>query len=334
MRKYLLSTSALASVALLSTAAIADVSISGEAEFDYSARDHNITANDGSIMTNVQEVHINFTNKTDSGLTISATNQFNTQSGASDDVSFSIEGGFGKLVFGSTDGVAGGYEMNPLGLLQEEDAGQLNDNTAGSSDTTASISTSTGGGETNGSSKVSYHIPAIGGLTAGVSMSTEGTEVGSDDTTQFGMQYALTAGGAAVTLGYSSKSKEVDGAADQDTTSMGIKIVHGNISVAAANGEYTADDEDRSTQSAAISYAMGNGLTVGFGSVQSEDDLDVGEEYTANHYEASYSIASGLTAVVNVSDFDYKVNTSNHENGSTGVNLNGTTTSLTLKAAF
>jgi len=334
MRKYLLSTSALASVALLSTAAIADVSISGEAEFDYSARDHNITANDGSIMTNVQEVHINFTNKTDSGLTISATNQFNTQSGASDDVSFSVEGGFGKLVFGSTDGVAGGYEMNPLGLLQEEDAGQLNDNSGGSSDTTASISTSTGGGETNGSSKVSYHIPAIGGLTAGVSMSTEGTEVGSDDTTQFGMQYALTAGGAAVTLGYSSKSKEVDGTADQDTTSMGIKIVHGNISVAAANGEYTADDEDRSTQSAAISYAMGNGLTVGFGSVQSEDDLDVGEEYTANHYEASYSIASGLTAVVNVSDFDYKVNTSNHENGSTGVNLNGTTTSLTLKAAF
>jgi len=334
MRKYLLSTSALASVALLSSAAVADVSISGEAEFDYSARDHNVAVHDGNLMTNVQEVHINFTNKTDSGLIISATNQFNTQSGASDDVSFSIEGGFGKLVFGSTDGVAGGYEMNPLGLLQEEDAGQLNDNTGGSSDTTASISTSTGGGETNGSSKVSYHIPAIGGLTAGVSMSTEGTEVGSDDTTQFGMQYALTAGGAAVTLGYSSKSKEVDGAADQDTTSMGIKIVHGNISVAAANGEYTADDEDRSTQSAAISYAMGNGLTVGFGSVQSEDDLDVGEEYTANHYEASYSIASGLTAVVNVSDFDYKVNTSNHENGATGVNLNGTTTSLTLKAAF
>jgi hypothetical protein len=334
MRKYLLSTSALASVALLSSAAVADVSISGEAEFDYSARDHNIAVHDGNLMTNVQEVHINFTNKTDSGLTISATNQFNTQSGASDDVSFAVEGGFGKLVFGSTDGVAGGYEMNPLGLLAEEDGGILNDGTAGAADTTASISTSTGGGETNGSSKVSYHIPAIGGLTAGVSMSTEGTEVGSDDTTQFGMNYALTAGGAAVTLGYSSKSKEVDGAADQDTTSMGIKVVHGNISVAAANGEYTAADEDRSTQSAAISYTMANGLTVGYGTVQSEDDLDVGEEYTANHYEASYSIASGLTAVVNVSDFDYKVNTSNHENGATGVNLNGTTTSLTLKAAF
>jgi hypothetical protein len=336
MRRYLLSTSALASVALLSTAAIADVSISGEAEFDYSSRDHSSTAADGNLMSSVQEVHISFTNKTDSGLTISAVNQFNTVGGGSDDVSFSVSGGFGKLVFGATDGAAANYEMNPLGLLQEEDAGTLNDGTltAASLLTTASISTSTGGGETNGSSKVSYHLPAIGGLTAGISMSTQGTTAGTDDNTQFGMNYALTAGGAAVTLGYSSNTKEVADVADKDTTSMGIKVVHGNITVAAADGSYTADDEDRSTQSAAISYNMGNGLVVGYGTVQSEDDLDVGEEYTANHYEAAYTIASGLTAVVNVSDFDYKVATATHENGATGVNMNGTTTSLTIKAAF
>jgi len=333
MRKYLLSTSALAGAALLSSAAIADVTISGEAEFDYSARDHSTAANDGNIMTSVQEVHVNFTNKTDSGLTISATNQFNTISGGSDDVSVSIEGGFGKLVLGPTDGVAGGYEMNPLGLLQEEDGGTLNSGGANLT-TTATISTSTGGGEANGSSKVSYHLPAMGGLTAGVSVSTQGTVAGTDDNTQFGVNYALTAGGAAVTLGYSNQTKEVASVADIDITSMGIKIVHGNISFAAADGSYTADDEDRSTQSAAISYNMGNGLTVGYGTVQSEDDLDVGEEYTANHWEAAYAVASGLTAVVNVSDFDYKVATGTHENGATAINQDGTTTSLTIKAAF
>jgi hypothetical protein len=336
MRKYLLSTSALASVALLSTAAVADVSISGEAEFDYSSRDHSIAAADGNLMSSVQEVHISFTNKTDSGLTISAVNQFNTVAGTSDDVSISVAGGFGKLVLGATDGAAGNYEMNPLGLLQEEDGGVLNGNTGSAADsaTTASISTSTGGGETNGSSKVSYHLPAMGGLTAGVSMSTQGSVAGTDDNTQFGMNYALTAGGAAVTLGYSTGTKEVADAVDTDITSMGIKVVHGNISVAAADGNYTAVDEDRSTQSAAISYNMGNGLVVGYGTVQSEDDLDVGEEYTANHYEAAYTIASGLTAVVNVSDFDYKVATATHENGSTAVKMNGTTTSLTIKAKF
>jgi hypothetical protein len=333
MRKYLLSTSALAGAALLSSAAIADVTISGEAEFDYSMRDHNIAANDGNLMSSVQEVHVNFTNKTDSGLTISATNQFNTIGSASDDVSIAISGGFGKLVLGPTDGVAGNYEMNPLGLLQEEDAGTLT--TAGVDlNATATISTSTGGGESNGSSKVSYHLPAMGGLTAGVSVSTQGSVAGTDDNTQFGVNYALNAGGAAVTLGYSSSTKEVASVADTDVTSMGIKVVHGNISFAAADGQYTADDEDRSTQSAAISYNMGNGLTVGYGTVTSEDDLDVGEEYTANHWEASYAVASGLTAVVNVSDFDYKVATGTHENGASALNFNGTTTSLTIKAAF
>ena len=84
MRKYLLSTSALAGAALLSSAAVADVSISGNFEFDYQARDSNIAANDGNIMVHEQEVNVAFTNKTDSGLTISAVNQFNTVGGGSD----------------------------------------------------------------------------------------------------------------------------------------------------------------------------------------------------------------------------------------------------------
>ena len=333
MRKYLLSTSALAGAALLSSAAVADVSISGEAEFDYSSRDHSTAANDGNIMTSVQEVHINFTTKTDSGLTISAVNQFDTVGGGSDDVSFSVAGGFGELVMGSVAGASDTYEMNPLGLLAEEDAGTLN---SGGADltTTATISTSTGAGASSGSSKLTYHLPAMGGLTAGVSMSTQGTTAGTDDETTFGANYTLDAGGAAVTLGYATTTTEVASAVDTDVTSMGIQVVHGNISFAAADGQYTEADEDRSTQSAAISYNMGNGLTVGYGTVQSEDDLDVGEEYSANHYEASYSIASGLSAVLNVSDFDYKVATSTHENGSSAINQNGTTTSLTIKAAF
>jgi hypothetical protein len=333
MRKYLLSTSALAGAALLSSAAVADVSISGEAEFDYSSRDHSTAANDGNIMSSVQEVHISFTNKTDSGLTITAANQFNTNTGAQDDVSFSVAGGFGKLVFGKTNGVGATYEMDPLGLLAEEDGGTLN---SGGADltTTATIGTNTGTGTANGNSKVSYHLPAVGGLTAGVTVSTVATVAGTDDQTQFGFNYALSAGGAAVTLGYASTATEVASAVDKDATSMGIKVVHGNLSFAAADGQYTAADEDRSTQSASVSYKMGNGLTVGFASVQSEDDLDAGEEYSANHYEASYAVASGLTAVVNVSDFDYKVATSTHENGSSAINQNGTTTSLTIKAAF
>jgi hypothetical protein len=336
MRKFLLSTSALAGAALISSAAVADVSIVGEAEFAYATVDHNQANQDGNTMSSVQEVHVNFTNKTDSGLTISANNQFNTVGGGQDDVSFSIAGGFGKLVFGKTNGVGASYEMDPLSLIAEEAAGALNSGgtSAAAATTTASISTNTGAATTNGAAKVSYHLPAMGGLTAGITMDHSGTISGSDDAQQFGMRYSLDAGGSAITLGYASTTKEVADVADTDVTSTGIKIVNGDISFMAAQGDYQGNDEDRSTQSASISYKMANGLTVGYGTVASEDDLDTGEEYTANHFEAQYSIASGLTAVVTVSDFDYKVTGAQHENGASMVNMNGSTTKLTIKAAF
>jgi outer membrane protein OmpU len=328
MRKYLLSTSALAGAALLSSAAVADVSISGSFEWDYASRDSNVSANDGNIMGHDQEVHINFTNKTDSGLTISAMNQYKSSTGAMDDTAVTISGGFGSLTLGQTDGASDKYGMNALGLTAEEETGTLL--TTGSASTTASISTSTAGLDGNGN-KLSYHIPAVGGLTAGVSISTN-TISGDDDTTAAGFNYSLNAGGAAVKVGYSSSSQETSGGVDIDGTSMGVNIVMNGISITASNGTYEASDEDRSTNAAGVSYTLANGLKLGYATVKSEDDLDVGEEYTANHYEAQYTIASGLTAVLNVSDFDYEVTAANHE--VTPVDQNGTITSLTLKASF
>jgi outer membrane protein OmpU len=275
-----------------------------------------------------QEAHIKFTNKTDSGLTITATNQLKTSTGGMDDTSVSISGGFGTLTLGQTDGASDKYGMNALGLTAEEETGTLM--TTGSASTTASISTSTAGIDGNGN-KLSYHIPAVGGLTAGVSVATN-TISGDDDTTAVGFNYALNAGGAAVKIGYSSSSQETSGGTDIDGTSMGVNIVMNGISVTASNGTYEAADEDRSTNAAGVSYTLANGLKLGYSTVKSEDDLDVGEEYTANHYEAQYTIASGLTAVLNVSDFDYEVTASTHEN--TPVDQNGTITSLTLKASF
>ena len=55
MRKYLLSTSALAGAALLSSAAIADLSITGTVEFEYSDSDSNIATNDKKTMASINE---------------------------------------------------------------------------------------------------------------------------------------------------------------------------------------------------------------------------------------------------------------------------------------
>jgi len=331
MRKYLLSTSTLAGAALLSSAAIADVSISGSVEFDYMQTDSNIAGLDGTTSGSANEINISFTNKTDSGLTISYMNQIHTSKSGIDDNALTIEGGFGKLVLGGTNGAGTAYEMNALDLVAEETAGSLIA-TGVSGAVTGNISTSTGNGLDGNGQKMSYHIPAMGGLTAGVSSETA-TISGEDDKTHFGLKYAMDMDGTAVTVGYSSSSQETAAAIadDNDATSMGVKVVTNGISVMVTGGTATGTGEDVSTQAAGISYTLENGLTVGVATVKSEDDLDTGEEYTATHYEASYTIASGLTAVLNVSDMDYKKGTANNTNKH---DIDGTATSLTIKASF
>jgi len=328
MRKYLLSTSALAGAAFLSSTAIADVTISGYSEFGYNQNDHNVAIYDGTNMSLDQEVHINFSNKTDSGLTITATNEFSTEDSANDDVFMTISGGFGSIKMGDSDSVATGYDFNALDLIQEESAGTLVAGAATAGLATISTDTGIGGDNTR---NVSYTLPAMGGLTAGVSIGTNETLDGADDFTAFGVAYSMAANGADVTVGYASSTAE--GTVDTDRTSIGLKVAFGDMVFEAGSSNHEADDEDRSAQSAGITYKVSDVLSVGVATVNAEDDLDAGEEYSANHYEAVYTVASGLTAVVTVSDFDYKEGT-NPDDGAAAADINGTTTQIKLKATF
>ena len=58
---------------------------------------------------------------------------------------------------------------------------------------------------------------------------------------------------------------------------------------------------------------------------KSEDDLDAGEEYSRNGVEVQYTIASGLTAYVNIDDYDYKEGTSD---GTTSAHINDSGTNF------
>ena len=62
MRKYLLSTSALAGAALMSSVAVADVSITGSVEWEMISGDTDFTTTDGTSMTTNNEINIDFTN--------------------------------------------------------------------------------------------------------------------------------------------------------------------------------------------------------------------------------------------------------------------------------
>ena len=327
MRKLLLGTTALAAAATLSAnAALADVSISGSYEFKYKSRSSNTAALDGTTMNHGDtEMIVNFSNKTDSGLDLNFRYDIGAVASSDaalvgDEMALSISGGFGKIVLGTDDDASDSYGIDEMDLPTEE---------PGSTHTSASIGYSSSIGSSD-AMKVAYHLPAMGGLTSGISFADSGEQGGSDKT-GYGFKYGMDAAGASVTLGYRATSTEA-ATKDTDESNMGVKIVSGDISMILSSGKYEAVDEDRDNSGASVSYKMPNGMTIAAYTFKSEDDLDIGEEYTRSGAEVQYTIASGLTAVINVDDYDYKVTAANHEG--TPVADSGTITQLTIKASF
>jgi hypothetical protein len=327
MRKLLLGTTALAAAATLTAnAALADVSISGSYEFKYLSRSSNDTTVDGTSFTHGDnDLIINFTSKTDSGLDLTYRYDVGAigSDGAAmtgDENSLTIAGGFGKIILGTDDDAGDSYNVDEMDLIAEE-------MTIGTTNSTIRRNSATA---TTDAMKVAYHLPAMGGLTAGASHADSGP-AGAADIASYGAKYSMDAGGAAITLGYNTKTTD-NATQDMDDSSMGLKVVSGDVSVIVSQGSYEADDEDIESQGASISYKMPNGMTVGAFTFKSEDDLDVGEEYSASGAEVQYSIASGLTAVITVVDYDYKVTATNHE--ATPVADSGTMSQLTLKTSF
>jgi hypothetical protein len=327
MRKLLLGTTALAAAATLTAnAALADVTITGGYEFKYLSTSSNNSTLDGTTMGSDGTMTIKFTQKTDSGLDLTYMVDFDTDAGdgsalGTDENSLTIAGGFGKVILGMDDDASDAYTLDEMDLIAEEPGATLASASIG---TSSSISS-------DDARKVAYHLPAMGGLTAGVSHTDRGA-AGGTDTTAYGARYSMDAAGASITLGYAVVNDE-NSTQDIDHENMGMKIVSGDISLVLSQGGYEASDEDIENQGGSISYKMPNGMTIGAFTFKSEDDQDVGEEYTASGAEIQYNIASGLKATITVVDYDYKITTANHESANTSAD-SGTMTQLTIGASF
>jgi hypothetical protein len=334
MRKLLLGTTALAAAATLSAnSALADVAISGSYEFKYKSQSSENTLYDGTSFSHGDnDLILTFTNKTDSGLTLSYRYDFaavgsSDAASKADENSLSISGGFGTIVLGTDDDASDTYNQDEMDLITEEPSIELNADVGNTNSATIRQNSSVASSD---ALKVSYHIPAMGGLTAGVSHTDSGAN-GSTDTSTYGAKYTLDAGGANITLNYAA-SKIDQASTDKDDTNIGAKISSGAVTFLIAQGNFEASDEDITTQGAAITYALDNGISLGAFTVKSEDDLDLGEEFSASGVEVQYTITSGLQAVITHTDYDYKYASGTHE--ATPGNDNGSATQLTIKAAF
>ena len=332
MRKLLLSTTALATAAALTAgAAVADVSISAATEWSYNSRSSLVTANDGTTFGTDSEIAFTFSNKTDSGLDISYTVELEsdaTSAGGADNMvdesSLSISGGFGKVVLGMNDDVGDNYGIEAEDAVAEESTPTV---------TSASIATDTDISTLSGdANKISYHLPAIGGLTAGVSFTDSGA-VGATDSTVIGFNYKMEAGGSTVTIGGVKGTTESATLVDTEAQNLGVKLVSGNITFIAAQSTLQSNDEDIAASGFGVSYTMANGMVLGAYSMTSDDDLDTAEQYSKNGVELQYTIAAGLSAVINIDNYEYTAATTPDTTGTT-INDQGTNTKFTLKASF
>lgn len=321
MRKLLLTSTALVAATITSANyALADVSISGFYEWSYQSRSSNITANDGTNFDNDSEITFSFSNETDSGLKINMDTIMESDDADTDikENSLSIEGGFGKVVLGGTANVGDSYGLAGTDLIEKEAQATGTDSLELTKADIAEME-----GDAN---KIAYHLPNIGGLTSGISFADSGAN-SSSDTTAVGVQYEISTSEVSITLGGATATTE-NSTQDIDSQNIGVKIVMDKTSLIVSQASYEASSTDENAISAGVSYSLTDDLTLGLHTTEVEDDIS-NEEYTNTGVEIQYSIASGLTAFLNVEDYDYKVGTSS---GTTADS--GTVSKFTIEAAF
>jgi outer membrane protein OmpU len=310
--------------ALLSTTALAEVTISGTSEFYYKNDDSQITANNGDSMgTTDNEIIITFSKKNDTGLEFGIVTELyvTTDSSTTTDESYMyISGSAGKLVLGGNDAVTDNFGIGEDDIMDEEVTGTY---------TSATIGALNAGEKSYGADliKVSYFTPAIGGLTAGVSYYDSGA-TGTSDSTSFGLGYAF----GDIKIGYTNGTEEVSGAIDNKSQNLGAKLALGNATFIAAVSKVEGADEDIDSIGFGASYKVNDTITIAASTLNSEDSLDLSgtekEELTQHSFEIKYQIAPGLAGYVNYTDYDYK------NGGEASTDDNGAVTQFKIAASF
>jgi hypothetical protein len=330
MRKLLLTSSALVAAASISSYAVADVSVTGAFEWTYSSTSSNLAATDGDAQGIDNELTIKFTNKTDTGLTITGVYDMDADAGTRDETWMSVAGGFGSIKLGIDVGANDDFGIGEHDLIDEDLSVVM-----GSS----SIVTNSGESGAADTNKINYTTPSMGGFRAGYSIYDSGTADAATDQIAMGAEYTMPMAGGSMMIRYNKQTTDGTTATETEGSNYGVKVTMGAFSAIASRGESTigsgaGQTDDRIADGIGIKYDLGGGMTIAATTMKAEDDKDVSgtqnEEYSANLAEVVYTVAPGLKAKVTYLDYDYK------KGGETAAasNDSGSKTQLTLSASF
>jgi hypothetical protein len=329
MRKLLLTSSALVAAASISSYAVADVSVTGEFEWTYSSTSSDIAATDGDAFGIDNELTISFTNKTDSGLTVTGVYDIDADANAIDESFLEISGGFGSLSLGKLAAANDAFGIGEHDLI-DEDLSVVQ--------ASASIVTNSGEQGSTEDNKILYVTPSMGGFSAGYSIYDSGTADAATDQIAMGASYTMPMAGGSMMIKYNKQTTDGTNTAETEAANYGVKLTMGAVSAIASHGESTigsgaGQSDDRNASGLGLKYDLGGGMTIAATTMKAEDDKDLdgvqGEEYAANLAEVVYTVAPGLKAKVTYLDYDYK------KGGETlSLNDSGSKTQFTLSASF
>jgi hypothetical protein len=262
MRKVLLATTAL--VAMSVTAAQADISLSGNYEWEYTTND------DGTTWSDDGNVNITAVNAADNGMTFtavasletSATNSTGNNTGKS---YIQVDGDFGTIVLGDRDDSAATMMDGALG----------NNNDIETQGGITGANTTVGIGNT---ADIIFMSPSVSGLQVGLS---------KDLTDQ---DSSTTDGKTDMIVAYSMGGISGHYAAADDKSNFGVK---GNIAgLTIAVGQMKEQGTTNKANDLGVKYTLGNGITIAALTANGTDAA--GTKVKASNFGASYAIVPGV----------------------------------------
>ena len=263
MRKVLLATTSL--VAMSVTAAQADISISGNYEWEYTTNDAGTGWGDDG------HINIKATNAADNGLTFTAVSVLTNSSDAAaaaasaEAAYIQVDGDFGTLILGDYDD----------SMATSMDGALGNNNDIETQVALGAASTTIGIGA---AADIMWKSPNMSGFQVGLSKDLTDADASATD------------GKSDMIVTYSMGGISGHYASSDDDSNFGLKGSLAGFTVAA--GQSKTDGTSVKANDIAVKYTLGNGITVAALSANGTDSA--GAKTKASNFGASYTLVPGV----------------------------------------
>ena len=312
MRKVLLTTTAL--VALGGVSAASAIDISGSYGFEYYSESNTGGSADaadvsGDTFNSDGLIVFSGSSTADNGLTFGGRMTLN-HSAAIEDQQLTVTGDFGHIMAGAQDGLVDGMDsfMTPGDAIVENGASTANGGADG-----VGLLTSSMVADNPGTEKIGFRTNEMSGFQAAVSYEDAGsTATANNDMTAWIVTYDL--GVAKLGYAHSSTGSTTSNGAKTTQTQMGFSTAFGGVGISAgfatsklagANG--AVDQNKIDTRDVGLTYSIDDATSVYAVFTSSEDKTgtNAGDKMTSDTFGLSYTIAPGVSSVLETASADY-----------------------------